>query len=301
MAGTIRGVVAAIITPLTREGEPDHARLIELAQALLRNGCDGLNLLGTTGEATSFTLEQRIGVMSAAARHLPLARLMVGTGAAAVGDAVRLSKEAADLGFSAVLLLPPFYYKGVTDSGVTEYVGAVVEATRDSSIPIFLYNFPALSGIPYTLPLINALVERFGTRIAGLKDSSGDMAYARSVAALPSRLAVYPSSEACLLDARAGTFAGCISATANLNSRLCASAYHEADADALTRALAIRNLFNGRPLIPGIKALMAVAHADPQYAALAPPLTRLSKREETDLRDQYLALSAGFLGARISA
>jgi 4-hydroxy-tetrahydrodipicolinate synthase len=301
VAGGIKGVVAAIITPITSKDEPDQPRLVELAHTLLDSGCDGLNLLGTTGEATSFTVDQRIGVMTTAARHLPLARLLVGTGAAAVGDAVRLSKKAADLGFSGVLLLPPFYYKGVTDAGVADYVGAVVEATRDGEIPIYLYNFPALSGVPYTIPLLNVLIGRFGNRIAGLKDSSGDMAYARSVAALPSKLSVYPSNEACLMEARSGIFAGCISATANLNGRFCARAYHDGSGEALTQAVAIRGLLDGRPLIPGIKALMAVEHANPQFAALMPPLSRLTQAEEAELRDRYAALTGQSRSPSVSA
>jgi 4-hydroxy-tetrahydrodipicolinate synthase len=291
MVRSIQGVIAAIITPLADDGRPDPSRLVALAQTLLANGCDGLNVLGTTGEATSFTLEQRIDLMRAAARHLPLARLLVGTGAAAVGDAVHLSRVAADLGFSGVLLLPPFYYKPVAQSGVIDYVGAVVEATRNNEIPIYLYNFPALSGVPYTVPLVSALRERFGHRIAGLKDSSGDLTYARSIAALPGKPAVYPSNEACLLEARSGIFAGCISATANLNARLCARAYHEGSEDALRRAVAIRALFDGRPLIPGIKALMALEYAEPRYAALMPPLSRLAEAEEAELRERYTALT----------
>lgn len=301
MAGSIRGVIAAIMTPITANAEPDQSKLIELAHTLLDNGCDGLNLLGTTGEATSFTVDQRIGVMRAVGQQLPLARVLVGTGAAAVGDAVRLSKEAGDLGFSGVLLLPPFYYKGVSDSGVIDYVGAVVAATQDSKIPIYLYNFPALSGVAYTVSLVNALVAQFGSRIAGLKDSSGDMAYARSVAGLPSKLSVYPSNEACLMQARSGAFAGCISATVNLNARLCARAYHEGSAEALAQAVAIRSLFDGRPLIPGIKVLMALEHGNPQFAALMPPLSRVSNAEEAELRDRYIALTSHASNVRVLA
>src|SRR5438067_7817156 len=107
----IRGVVAAIATPITESREPDHDRFIALARHLLDGGCDGLNVLGTTGEATSFTVEQRMAVMTAAANAgLPLKRLMVGTGAAAIGDAVCLSRHAASLGFAGALVLPPFYY-----------------------------------------------------------------------------------------------------------------------------------------------------------------------------------------------
>lgn len=270
----IKGVVAAITTPVTAALAPDEGKFVTLAKYLLDNGCDGLNVLGTTGEATSFTAEQRMGVMSAAAKALPLDRMMVGTGAAAVGDAVKLSQHAAALGFSGVLVLPPFYYKGVSDAGVMAYIGAIAEATAASSIPIYLYHFPALSGVPYTPKLVSALVSQFGARIAGLKDSSGDLPYAKEVAAISPALDVFPSNEATLMEARdGGPFAGCISATANLNSKDCAKAYHNGDAAALARAVSIRKLFDGLPLIPGIKVLAAHMHKDPALERLMPPMT----------------------------
>jgi 4-hydroxy-tetrahydrodipicolinate synthase len=273
-AKRIRGVVAAIATPITAALAPDQDRFVALARKLLDGGCDGLNVLGTTGEATSFTVEQRMGVMSAAAKNLPLNRMMVGTGAAAVGDAVKLAQHAAGLGFAGVLVLPPFYYKGVSDAGVIAYIGAIAEATKSSGIPIYLYHFPALSGVPYTPKLVSALLQQFGGRIAGLKDSSGDMPYAREVAAISPSLDVFPSNEGTLMDARnGGPFAGCISATANLNSKDCAKAFHDGDTAALARAVTIRKLFDGLPLIPGIKELLAHMHNDPGLAAVMPPLS----------------------------
>lgn len=276
-AGTakrIKGVVAAITTPVTAALAPDEGKFLTLAKYLLDNGCDGLNVLGTTGEATSFTAEQRMGVMSAAAKALPLDRMMVGTGAAAVGDAVKLSSHAATLGFSGVLVLPPFYYKGVSDAGVIAYIGAIAEATAASGIPIYLYNFPALSGVPYTPKLVAALVNQFGARIAGLKDSSGDIPYAKEVAAISSALDVFPSNEGTLMEARnGGPFAGCISATANVNSKDCGKAYRDGDTAALARAVSIRKLFDGLPLIAGIKVLVGHMHKDESLARVMPPLS----------------------------
>ena len=119
----LQGVIAAIATAVDDKGEPDCARSTALARFLLANGCDGLNVLGTTGEATSFSLEQRKRVMSAYREAgLPLDRLMVGTGAASVADAVALTRHAAELGFAGALVLPPFYYKGVPDDGLVAYV-----------------------------------------------------------------------------------------------------------------------------------------------------------------------------------
>src|SRR5215471_12509665 len=222
----LRGVIAAIATPVDAHGEPDIARATKLARFLLDSGCDGLNVLGTTGEATSFSLAQRQRVMTAYRdAGLPLDRLMVGTGAAAVADAVALTRHAAELGFAGALVLPPFYYKGVPDDGLAAYVDTIVTASAAKPIPIYLYHFPAQSGLPWHIKLVKRLLAAHGNRIVGLKDSSGDMAYAREAAGISPDFKVFPSTEAVLLEARAGAFAGCISATANLNADLCARAW----------------------------------------------------------------------------
>jgi len=274
---TLSGVIAAIATPIEDSGAPDHKRATKLARFLLDNGCDGLNVLGTTGEAVSFSLEERKGVMSAyRAASLPLDRLMVGTGASALADAVALTRHAADLGFAGALVLPPFYYKGVPDDGLAAYIDALVKATAEKPIPIYLYHFPAMSGLPWHVALIRRLLDAHPARIVGLKDSSGDMAYARSAAALSKDFAVFPSTEACLLEARRGDFAGCISASANLNADLCARAWRNGDQTALDAAVAIRKLFDGRPLVPGVKALLAHIHGDPALAKVKPPLSAFS-------------------------
>ncbi len=277
MTKPLHGVIAAIATAVDEKGEPDSTRSTALARYLLDGGCDGLNVLGTTGEATSFSLDQRRAVMSAyAAGGLPLDRMMVGTGAAAVADAIALTKHAAELGFAGALVLPPFYYKGVPDDGLVAYIDSLVKATADRPIPIYLYHFPAMSGLPWHVTLIKRLLESFPSRIVGLKDSSGDMAYARSAAAIAPDFAVFPSTEAALLEARGGAFAGCISATANLNADLCAKAWRGGDAGALDAAVAIRKLFDGKPLVSGLKALLAHIHGDPVLARVKPPLAAFS-------------------------
>jgi 4-hydroxy-tetrahydrodipicolinate synthase len=282
LSKTLSGVIAAIATPIDESGAPDLKRAVKLARYLLDNGCDGLNVLGTTGEATSFSRDERKAVMSAyKAEGLPVDRLMVGTGAAATSDAVALTRHAAALGFAGALVLPPFYYKGVPDDGLVAYIDTLVTATADQPIPIYLYHFPAMSGLPWHVALIKRLLEKFPARIVGLKDSSGDMAYARSAAAISRDFAVFPSTEAALLDARRGDFAGCISATANLNADLCARAWREGDSDALDAAVTIRKLFDGRPLVSGVKALLGHIHGDPGLARVKPPLAAFSAADRT--------------------
>jgi 4-hydroxy-tetrahydrodipicolinate synthase len=269
----LRGVIAAVATAVDESGAPDAVRSTRLARFLLDTGCDGLNVLGTTGEATSFSLDQRKGVMSAYRQAgLPMDRLMVGTGAAATADAIALTRHAAELGFAAALILPPFYYKGVPDDGLAAYVAAIVQATAAKPIPIYLYHFPAQSGLSWHVRLIRRLIDAHGPRIVGLKDSSGDMAYARDAATVAPGFKVFPSTEACLMEARGGVFAGCISATANLNADLCARAWGAGDAAALDSAVTIRKLFDSKALVPGIKALLAHIHGDPALARVAPPL-----------------------------
>ncbi|HZR63272.1 MAG TPA: dihydrodipicolinate synthase family protein [Xanthobacteraceae bacterium] len=288
---TLHGVIAAIATAIGADGEPDCARSVALARFLLGNGCDGLNVLGTTGEATSFSLDQRRRMMSAyAASGLPLDRMMVGTGAAATADAIALASHAAELGFAGALVLPPFYYKGVPDDGLVAYIDAIVSATAARPIPIYLYHFPAQSGLPWHVGLIRRLLDTFGERIVGLKDSSGDMNYARAAAAIMPRFKVFPSTEAALPQARSGPFAGCISATANLNADLCARGYRSGDVAALDEAVAIRKLFDGKALVPGVKALLAHIHDDAAWTRVAPPLAAFSAADRATVSAGYEAV-----------
>lgn len=294
MIERLRGVYAAITTPFREDGEPDFDRFVDRAGELLAEGCDGLNVLGTTGEATSLTADVREALMRGVARSsLDGRQMLVGVGAAALGDTVRLTRVAAESGFAGALVLPPFYYKPVEDEGLLRFFEALVGATRDAAIPLYLYNFPALSGVTYTPAVVQKLLTAFGSRIAGLKDSSGDINYAHQIAALSPTLDVFPSSEAHLLLARAdGPFAGCISATANVTAADCARAYRQGDAAALARATAVRGAFDGLPLVPAIKALVARLTGDPAHARTLPPFTPLSAETLHALVERHAAASA---------
>ncbi len=288
----LRGVIAAVATPVTGDGSPDIDRALKLARFLLDNGCNGLNVLGTTGEATSFSLDERKRVMSAYKdKGMPLDRLMVGTGAAAIADAVALTRHAAELGFAGALLLPPFYYKGVPDDGLVAYVDTVVQATAAKPIPIYLYHYPQQSGLHWHTGLVKRLLDTFGARIVGLKDSSGDMNYAREAAAISKSFDVFPSTEAVLIEAKNGAFAGCISATANLNPDLCQRAWSTGDQTALDNAVTIRKLFDGKALVSGVKSLLSHIHGDPQLARTKPPLAAFPAADRA-------AVVAGYDGVR---
>jgi 4-hydroxy-tetrahydrodipicolinate synthase len=284
----LRGVIAAVATPVTEDGPPDIDRALKLARYLLDNGCNGLNVLGTTGEATSFSLDERKRVMTAYKdQGMPLDRLMVGTGAAAVADAVALTRHAAELGFAGALVLPPFYYKGVPDDGLVAYIDTIVKATAAKPVPIYLYHYPQQSGLHWHAALVKRLLDTYGTRIVGLKDSSGDMNYAREAAAISKSFDVFPSTEAVLIDAKNGAFAGCISATANCNPDLCQRAWSAGDAAALDAAVTIRKLFDGKPLVSGVKALLSHIHGDPALSRMKPPLAPFTAADRASVIAGY--------------
>jgi 4-hydroxy-tetrahydrodipicolinate synthase len=288
---TLSGVIAAIATPVAENGAPDTDRVIKLARFLLNNGCDGLNVLGTTGEATSFSVAERKLVMDAYKTNgMPVERLMVGTGAAAAADAVALTRHAAELGFAGALVLPPFYYKGAPDDGLVAYIDSLVKATENKPIPLYLYHFPAMSGIAWHSAIIRRLLQIYPKRLAGLKDSSGDLDYARAVAGISQDFTVFPSNEATLMDGRKGAFAGCISATANLNADLCTRAWNNGDTRALDAAVEIRKLFDGKPLVSGVKAVLAHVHKDPALARMKPPLAPLAASDRATITAAYDAV-----------
>ena len=151
---------------------------------------------------------------------------------------------------------------------------------------------PAQAGLPWRITLIRRLLDAFGERVAGLKDSSGDMDFANEAADLSPHFQVFSATEAALPQARAGRFAGCISATANLNADLCARFYRSDDSAALAQAIAIRKLFDGKPLVPGVKALLAHIHGEPQWVRVAPPLLPLAAADRMAAIAGYEAVRA---------
>lgn len=288
----LRGVIAAAATPLTDAGTIDLDPLVEHCRWLLGpGGCDGINLLGTTGEATSFSREQRVQAMRAVAQSgLPLDRFMVGTGAAAVTDAVDLTREAKALGFAGALLLPPFYYKGIAEDGVVHYVSSVIEAVGADGLSLYLYHFPANSGVPYTVSVVQRLRERFGETLVGLKDSSGDLEFSANMAKSLPGFDVFPSAEGSIAKGRELGFAGCISATANVTGPHASAAFRNPeDSAALGRAVALRSAISTYPLVASVKAALAIVSGQQSWNRLVPPLEALSTDQRQGLQTALAA------------
>jgi 4-hydroxy-tetrahydrodipicolinate synthase len=170
------GVNAAVLTPVRDNLAPDLDRMAAHCRWLLANGCNGLGVLGTTGEANSLGVAQRVEIMEGLAeRGIAPAALMPGTGTPALADTVFLTQRAQALGCKGVLVLPPFFYKNPTEDGLFAYFSELVNRIG-ARIRIYLYHFPQQSAVPITLSLIARLLKAFPGIIKGAKDSSGDFA-----------------------------------------------------------------------------------------------------------------------------
>jgi 4-hydroxy-tetrahydrodipicolinate synthase len=287
---TLHGIWAAVLTPFDSQLRPDAAKAIAYYRELLDRGCDGVNVLGTTGEAMSFGLAARIAFMEAlAAGGLPLERAMVGTGAAGLDDAAALTSAAIGLGFAAALVMPPFFFRDAGDDGILRFYDVLFSRVASPTGRVVLYNFPAMSGIAFRAALVDRLLVEFPGRIVGVKDSSNDRALQHQIVAQHPELVVLPGSEAYLLEALAYGAAGCISGSVALWPELAQSVYRRrSPADA--RHLAdLRASLDGLPFIPAVRYCAARLRGDESWSDPMPPLDSLSKaqRSETDRVVRY--------------
>jgi len=284
----INGAYAAALTPITADGRPDGDRLVAHCRWLLANGCTGIAPLGTTGEANSLSLDGRRTVITAvAAARIPAHQVIIGTGSCAVGDTVALTRHALELGYPNVLVLPPFYYKGVSDDGLFAFFSAVIESLNDSRLRLYLYHIPPVAVVPISLKLMARLRAAFGEVVAGLKDSSGDWANTKAVLETYPGFRAFSGSEAFLADNLAAGGPGCISATTNITAPLAAKvlASDGRERDDVQRELTeIRLALQKFPLIAALKRIMEWRTGDPSWRHILPPNAPLSREAEADLK-----------------
>jgi 4-hydroxy-tetrahydrodipicolinate synthase len=290
-----RGVYAAVLTPLTGALEPDLARFVAHCQWLLANGCDGLAPLGTTGEANSLSVAQRLALVEAAARGgVPMAKCIIGTGSCALADAVTMTKAVVAAGGGGALLLPPFYYKNPSEDGLFGFFSEVIERVASPRLKLYLYHFPQLSTVPITVKLVARLKRAHGDIIAGLKDSSGDWECSASFLREFPGFGVFSGSEEFLLaNLRAGGV-GCISASTNVTAPLARPVYlawREGEAEGLQHGLtAVRLVLQSYPLQAALKEVMARVSGDRSWRVLLPPNRPLTQAEGAALAERLEAL-----------
>ena len=288
MMPALAGLWPPVATPFGRDGHVDEARLVRHSRRLLDDGAHGLAVLGTTSEANSLSLDERRRVIDAhVAAGIEPARLMPGTGACSIEDAVALTRHAGEVGAAAVLLLPPFYYKNATDDGLYAFVSTLIERIGDKVPRIMLYHIPQMAGLGWSIELIGRLRAGYPGIIAGIKDSAGNPDHTLALIDAFPKFAVFPGAEVYLRRALEAGAAGCISASANINASGIRRLFdHWKDADAEERQAelnAVRKAVESRGMIPSLKAVLAERYRDPAWLAIRPPLLPIREQARTEL------------------
>ena len=285
----ISGVLSPVVTPFGADLTPDAERFARHCRWLLSQNV-GLAVFGTNSEANSLSVEEKIELLDGlVAAGLDPARMMPGTGCCALPDSVRLTAHAMKLGCGGVLMLPPFYYKGVSDDGLFRSFAEVIERVGDARLRVYLYHIPPVAQVPITLALVERLRKAYPTQIAGMKDSGGEWSNTKAFldAFARSGFDVFAGSETFLLQNMRHGGAGCISATANVHpgpiARLFDS-WRAADADAQQARLdVIRGVFQKFPMIPALKSAIAHHGGDAGWATVRPPLVALTAAQANAL------------------
>jgi len=278
----IGGVLSPVVTPFTADLAPDPERFVRQCRWLLSQNV-GLAVFGTNSEANSMSIEEKIELLDRlVAAGLDPARMMPGTGHCALTDSVRMTAHAMKLGCGGVLMLPPFYYKGVSDDGLFRGFAEVIERVGESRLRVYVYHIPPVSQVPITLGLVERLLKAYPRQTAGMKDSGGDWKNTQAFLDAFARegFDVFAGSETFLLQNMRNGGTGCISATANVNPGPIARLYdtwQAADADVQQARLdEIRGTFARFPMIPALKAAIAHYGGDPAWTTVRPPLVELT-------------------------
>ncbi|HKV45756.1 MAG TPA: dihydrodipicolinate synthase family protein [bacterium] len=289
----ISGVIAPILTPFNDDLTIAHNLFAGHSRHLLENGCAGLAPFGTTGEALSLGIEERMTALEGLIDSgIDPKKLIPGTGLTNLPDTIRLTRHVLDRGCAGVMVLPPFYFKNVPDEGLFAHFAGLIESVASDDLRVYLYHIPPISQVGLSIALVQRLRSTFPTQIVGIKDSSGDWDNTRRLLTEVPGLIVYPGSELTLLEALSFGAPGCITATANINAAQIAeivSLYHNGkEAEAKRQHDAVKKLrlkIQEYGPIPAQKCLLAMWSGDGRWRNVRPPLLSLSDAVGHQLRN----------------
>ena len=293
MTTLFSGIYTASLTPLTSSYEPNLPALVSHVEQLFESGSDGVAILGSTGEANSLTIEQRLDIISYCGRTLAPERLMMGTGSCALQDAIRLTQASIEAGVFSVLVIPPFYYKPQSDENVIRYYSELISSVDDSRLRIIFYNFPKLSGYNFSTEILQELKARFGDIAAGIKDSSGDWGNMLRITKNVPDFMVYSGTETLLLNILREGGAGCITASANLLAPECQLVYQawrndqQNTAEQVQKELnVLRKALESYQFVSELKGLMAEHTGSEHWQEMLPPFIPLLPSQVRELSEK---------------
>ncbi|WP_114639022.1 dihydrodipicolinate synthase family protein [Polynucleobacter necessarius] len=299
---TLPAVLSPVLTPFTADGNPDAQKLLKQCKWLESNGV-GQAIFGTNSKANSMSAPQKMSTLTALVEGgLNPEHMMPGTGASSIDATVNMTRHALSHKCAGVLMLPPFYYKDVSDDGLFAYFSEVIQKVGDSALKVYLYNIPPVTKLSFSLSLLERLTKEFPNTIVGMKDSSGDWSYTESVIKLlaPSGFRVYAGSEVFLMRALRAGGVGCISATANVNPKAIADLaahWRESDADERQAKLdRVRGVFAKYQMIAGMKTAVAHYSKDPEWLRVRPPLMQLTPEDQAKLLSELKQINFSMPG-----
>ncbi len=273
MIHTLKTVYAPVLTPFRADLACDVPAFVDHCRWIAGQGA-GLAVFGTNSEAASLSLrEKRLMLGAVVEAGIDPAALMPGTGACALEEAVELTRAAVDAGARSVLVLPPFFFKPVSEDGLVAWYARLIESVGTSDLAVILYNIPQFTGVPITPGLIARLRQLFPDQVVGVKDSSGDRASLEGFLAIGGGFQVFPASEILLSETLSRGAVGCISATANVNAAAMVGAVEVNTPAAFAPVVQVRSIFQSRPMIPAMKAWLAHVQTRPDWTHIRPPLT----------------------------
>ena len=298
----LEGLFSPVVTPFKADYSPDADRLVAHGKWLLSQNC-GLALFGTNSEANSLGLAEKMKLLDhAVAAGLPAGRMMPGTGCCSLPETVEITRHAVKLGAGGVLMLPPFYYKGVSDEGLYRHFSEVVQRVGDAKLRVYLYHIPPVAQVAITLPLIERLIKDYPDQIVGIKDSSGEWSNTKAMLHTFPGFRVFCGSEGFLLRTMQNGGAGCISATANINPgpiHTLWARWQSAEADKLQADVdTVRAVIAKFPMIPALKATVERFAEDDTWSRVRPPLVELDKAQKAALAKELDAVGFTMPGLR---
>lgn len=292
MTAPLSGVHCAVATPMTADGAIATDLFLDHCRALLSEGCHGLAPLGTTGEANSLGLSERMALLDAIISGGIDPKLLIpGTAALSVTDTITLTAHATKAGAKGVLLLPPFYYKNPSDEGLYRYYARIIEGVGDDDLRLVLYHIPQISLVPISHDLIDRLMTAFPSIVSGIKDSSGNLDNMNATCARFPDLAVFSGADPLMLPVLKAGGAGCITAASNLAAGALRTVWDNWQDDtkadvvnaAQIRITAWRALSTSYEQIPTTKAMIGQLRGNPDWANLRPPFVEISKTERAEV------------------
>lgn len=293
----LKGVIAPVLTPFREDLSVDTGRFVAFCKRLLEEGCHAILPFGTTSEASSLSLDERLEMLDALIEAgVPGERLLVGTGTCALPETVRLSRAAVEHGASGILLLPPFYFKDVPDEGLYASTVETIQRVGESRLRIYLYHIPQVAQVGWSLPLVERLMADFPGTVVGLKDSSEGFDYSRALLSRYPGFGLFLGDECYLREALEMGAAGTITALANVNAPALRRLYDgwsgKRGEERQAAVSAVRRLADNYPLIQGMKAIMAHRTGDPAWLRVRPPLMALPEDQAAKLNSDLDALTA---------